>query len=315
MTTASHPAPAEEAVARPKARAAQDKSRFSGPLFWGFISPALILTLLFTMYPLAVSVQLIFQRWAGFGTPRPIGTKNITDLFSDPQAFDALVRTFWLTLGAAGGTVLIGTALALAFYRKVPLTNTLKFLAFLPVILPPTVFALAWKNALDPTLGWINPILRGINPDLAINWLSDPKAALPVVIFVSTIQYVGIPMILMLSALNDIPESVNEAATLDGVSGLQRIWHVTLPLSRDVLVVVIGLQIIGNFKALDTAYALTKGGPGLASDIMATFIYREGFELSNFGYASTAAFFGTLIIVIISLAYTFVFRPSKMSQQ
>lgn len=318
MTTASQPAPAEATSTRPKNRRgglAKDKSKVPAPLFWGFLSPALILTLLFTIFPLAVSIQLIFQRWPGFGNPRPVGTKNITDLFSDPEALDALVRTLWLTLGAAGGTVIIGTGLAIAFHRKIPLTNTLKFLAFLPVILPPTVFSLAWKNALDPTLGWVNPILRQINPDLALNWLSDPKAALPVVIFVSTIQYVGIPMILMLSAMNDIPESVNEAATLDGVTGWQRIWHITLPLSRDVLVVVIGLQIIGNFKALDTAYALTKGGPGLASDIMATFIYREGFQLSNFGYASTAAFFGTLIIVAISLAYTFMFRPSKMSQQ
>lgn len=293
----------------------KDRTRVSRTLFWGFLAPAIVLTLLFTIYPLIVSIQLIFQRWQGFGNPRFVGTQNITTLFSDPEALDALVRTLLLTAGTAAGTVIIGTALAIAFHRKIPLTNTLKFLAFLPVILPPTVFALAWKNALDPTLGWINPILEGISPTLALNWLSDPAAVMPVVIFVSTIQYVGIPMILMLSAMNDIPDSVNEAATLDGVSAWQRIRHITLPLSRDVLVVVIGLQIIGNFKALDTVYALTKGGPGLASDIMATFIYREGFQQGNFGYASAAAFFGTAIIVIISLTYSFFFRPNKMSHQ
>src|SRR4029453_19435251 len=113
---------------------------------------------------------------------------------------------------------------------------------------------------------------------------------------VETIQFVGIPMILMLSALNDIPESVTEAAMLDGASTWQRIWDVMLPMTRDVLVVVIGLQIIGNFKTLDTVWALTKGGPGLSTDIVPTFIYREGFVLSNFGYGSTTHFAGTFSI-------------------
>ncbi|MGK9220365.1 MULTISPECIES: carbohydrate ABC transporter permease [unclassified Microbacterium] len=284
-------------------------------MFYGFLLPAIAITLIFTVYPLLQSIVLLFQQWQGYGTPRWVGWQNLEKIVTDTDLFLALGRTFWLTAAAAAGTVVIGTALAIAFYRKVPFANALKFLAFLPVILPPAVYALAWKNALDPTLGWVNPVLEAINPAFARNWLSDPSTAMGVVIFVSTIQYVGIPMILMLSALNDIPESVNEAATLDGVNSWQRIWLIILPLSRDVLVVVIGLQIIGNFKTLDTVYALTQGGPGLATDIIPTFVYREGFELSNFGYASTAAFFGTLIIVAATLIYTHFFRPQKMSNQ
>lgn len=284
-------------------------------MFYGFLLPAIVLTLVFTIYPLIESIQLMFQRWPGYGKPQSVGFQNIEKLFGDTDLFLALGRTFWLTAATAAGTVIIGTALAIAFYRKIPFSNSLKFLAFFPVILPPAVYALAWKNALDPTLGWVNPILSAINPDLARNWLSDPATAMWAVIFVSTIQYVGIPMILMLSAMNDIPESVNEAATLDGVNAWQRIWKIIIPMSKDVLVVVIGLQIIGNFKTLDTVYALTGGGPGLASDVLATFVYREGFKLSNFGYASTAAFFGTIIIVATTLIYTQYFRPQKMSNQ
>lgn len=315
MNTPVLPSPLEEPLS-PKARRRRSKQKSASFwLFWGFLAPALLLTVLFTVWPAITSVPLMFQRWQGYGQAQWIGFTNFENLFTDPDALNALLRTFFLTIGAAGGTVIIGTALAIAFHRKIPFSNTLKFIVFLPVILPPTMFALAWKNALDPTLGWVNPILAGINPDWALNWLSDPAVVMWVVTFVATIQYVGIPMILMLSAMNDIPESVNEAATLDGVNGWQRIWHITLPLTRDVLVVVIGLQIIGNFKQLDTVYALTQGGPGLASDIMSTFIYREGFQLGNFGYASVAAFFGTLIIVVASVAYTFFFRPAKMSNQ
>jgi ABC-type sugar transport system permease subunit len=164
-------------------------------MFYGFLLPAIVLTLVFTVYPLIQSLPLMFQRWPGYGKPRYIGIQNITKLFTDPEFFAAIGRTLWLTAATAAGTVIIGTALAIAFYRKIPLTNTLKFLAFFPVILPPAVYALAWKNALDPTLGWVNKI-----PGLSHNWLSDPDTAMWAVIFVSTIQYVGIPMILMLSA-------------------------------------------------------------------------------------------------------------------
>jgi ABC-type sugar transport system permease subunit len=284
-------------------------------IFYGFLLPAIAFTLVFTIYPLVQSLKLLLQRWQGYGTATYVGTDNIRQLFTDADFLHAIGRTVLLTAVTAIGTVVIGTALAIAFYRKIPFTRTLKFLAFFPVILPPAVYALAWKNAFDPTFGWVNPILSKISPSLAHNWLSEPSTALWAVIFVSTIQYVGIPMILMVSAMNDIPDSVNDAASLDGVNAWQRIWHIILPLCRDVLVVVIGLQIIGNFKTLDTAYALTKGGPGLASDILPTFIYREGFQLSNFGYASTAAFFGTLLIVALTLTYTTFFRPQRMTNQ
>jgi ABC-type sugar transport system permease subunit len=291
------------------------RSREHRVMFWAFMIPALLVTLLFTILPLIQGVQLMFVRWPGYGLPRYVGFANFKELFTDPEAAAALGRTFLLTATATAGTVIIGTALAIAFHAKIPFTTALKFLAFFPVILPPAVYALAWKTALDPSLGWVNPVLGAITPTFARNWLSEPVTAMLVVIFVSTIQYVGIPMILMLSALNDIPESVTEAAELDGASTWQRIWDVMLPMTRDVLVVVIGLQIIGNFKTLDTVYALTQGGPGLATDIVPTFIYREGFVLSNFGYASTAAFVGTFIIVVVTLAYTHFFRPQKMSNQ
>lgn len=297
-------------------RTQERQARGASPaLFWSFMAPALLLVLLFTLWPAITSVPLMFQRWPGYGDPQWIGFANFERLFTDPDALGALLRTFALTILAAGGTVVLGTAFAIAFHRRIPLSNTLKFIIFLPVILPPTMYALAWKNALDPELGWVNPILRRINPDWSPAWLSDPSIVLWVVTFIATIQYVGIPMILMVSAMNDIPASVEEAATLDGVNAWQRIWRITLPMTRDVLVVVIGLQLIGNFKQLDTVYALTQGGPSKASDILSTFIYREGFTLGDFGYASVAGFIGTVIIVAASMAYTFFFRPAKISNQ
>jgi multiple sugar transport system permease protein len=282
--------------------------------FWGWLAPALAVTLLFTVWPFLQSFVLSTQRWQGFGIPQQVGLRNIETLIHDPDAWGALGRTMIWTAGEVIGTVGIGTALAYAFHRKIPLTNVLKFFAFLPVILPPTFYALAVQYALNPTFGWINKLLGGINPAWSQPWLSNPNAVLWIVIIVGVLQYVGIPMILMLSAFNDVPPELEEAAKLDGANAWQTFFHVSLPSSRDVLVVVISLQMIGNFKNLDTVYALTQGGPGRASDIAPTFIYRQAFDFSNFGYGSVAGLAATFVILVISLAYTQFFRPRGMSR-
>lgn len=282
--------------------------------FWGWMAPALVVTLLFAVWPFLQSFGLSFQRWQGFGAPTWVGLSNVKHLFSDPDAWGALWRTLVWTGGQVIGTVAIGTALAYAFHRKIPFSNVLKFLAFLPVILPPTFYALAWQYALNPTFGWINKWLATIDPSWSRAWLSDPSATLWIVIAVGVLQYVGIPMILMLSAFNDVPVEVEEAAKLDGVNTFQSFFHVTLPLSRDVLIAVVSLQLIGNFKNFDTVWALTQGGPGRSSDIASTFIYREAFSFSNFGYGSAAGLALTVVILVISLTYTRFFRPAGMSR-
>jgi raffinose/stachyose/melibiose transport system permease protein len=311
---------ARGAAAQAAPRGARLLSRRRSPtaispwFFWGWLAPALLITLVFMVWPFLESFTLSFQRWPGFGQPTYIGLKNLTHLINDPDAWGAIGRTLIWTAGEVVITVGVGTALAYAFHRNIPFSRTLKFLAFLPVILPPTFYALAYQYALNPTFGWINTLLGHIDGSLSRAWLSDPSAVLWIVIWVAGAQYVGIPMILMLSAFNDVPKDVEEAAKLDGVGAWGEFWHVTLPLSRDVLVVVVSLQLIGNFKSLDTVWALTQGGPGRASDIASTFIYREAFDFSNFGYGSAAGLATTLLIVVISLAYTQFFRPRGMSR-
>jgi multiple sugar transport system permease protein len=157
-------------------------------------------------------------------------------------------------------------------------------------------------------------LLVHINKSWSQPWLSNPHAALWIVIIVGVVQYAGIPMILMLSAFNDTPPDVEEAARIDGANSWQTFFHVTLPMARDVLVVVISLQMIGNFKSLDTVWALTQGGPGRASDIASTFIYREAFSFSNFGYGSSAALVATAVILVVSLTYTQFFRPRGITR-
>ncbi len=294
-------------------RPGRHERRSSALFFWAFLSPALALTLLFVIYPFLESSQLVFQAWEGFGEASFVGLENLSRLVADPEVHAAFLRTIVYTLITTAGTVIVGLLLGLAFYRRIPFTRTLKFLAFLPVILPPTFVALAWRNALDPTFGWVNQILGLVNPEWSRPWLSDPQAALPIAMAVLVLQYSGIPMVLILASLNDIPASIIEAATLDGASRWQLLRHILLPMSRDVLVVVVSMELIGHFKFLDSVYALTGGGPGRATDILPTLIYRVAFDHSEFGYGSAIAMASTVFIVAVSMLYTFVFRPRKMS--
>lgn len=294
-------------------RSRRQERRSFALFFWAFMSPALVLTLLFVVYPFAESAQLVFQAWQGFGEATFVGLENLNRMAADPEVQAAFARTIVYTLVTTAGTVGIGLLLGLAFHRRIPFTRTLKFLAFLPVILPPTFVALAWRNALDPTFGWVNQILGFVNPEWSRPWLSDPQAAFLIAMAVLVLQYSGIPMVLILASLNDIPESIIEAATLDGANRWQMLRHILLPMSRDVLVVVVSMELIGHFKFLDSVYALTGGGPGRATEILPTLIYRVAFGRSEFGYGSAIAMASTVFIVAVSMLYTFVFRPRKMS--
>jgi raffinose/stachyose/melibiose transport system permease protein len=283
--------------------------------FWMFLAPAFLLTALFMLWPFGKSLLLLFQRWRGYGESTFVGLQNILRLFEDGD----FASVMWQTIVYVGGSTIIstviGVGLALAFYRRIPFSRTLRFLAFLPVVLPPTFLALAWKFALDPNFGWLTAVLGALNPAWDKAWLSDPSATLWIVVAVGVMQYTGIPMLLMLTAFQDIPPSIQEAATLDGASAWRRFWSVTLPLSRDVLVVVIGLKIIESFKAFDQIWALTEGGPDRASDILSTFVFREAFVFGNLDYANAVALAGSTVIILLSLVYTFFFRPQKMELQ
>jgi ABC-type sugar transport system permease subunit len=279
-----------------------------------FLVPAVFLTLLFTIYPLVRSLALTFEDWNGAAAPKFIGLANLQRLVGDAEARDALIRTLVFAFGTTAGNTIIGTALALAIDRGIPFGGALRFLIFLPVVLPATFISLAWRYALDPTFGWLNNLLGAINPALDHSWLTNRNEALWVAMIIVITQYVGVTMILVLAGLRSIPQDIREAAAIDGATGFAQARHITLPLSRNVLIAVTSISLVANFKTFDTIWALTQGGPGRATDVVSTFIYRTAFGVNRFGYGSAAAFVATFVIVAISLAYTFRFRPDQMSR-
>jgi ABC-type sugar transport system permease subunit len=279
------------------------------------LAPAVFLTLVFTIYPLARSAVLTFQEWNGAAAAHWVGLANLQHLFDDPQARDALIRTLIFAVATTAGNTIIGVGLALILDRGIPAGGLLRFLIFLPAILPATFIALAWRYALDPTFGWLNALIGTVNPALAAHsWLTDKTAALWITVIVVVTQYAGVTMVLVLAALKGIPRELHEAAELDGATGWRQTRYVTLPLARNVVIAVVSISLVANFKAFDTVWALTQGGPGRATDLVSTFIYRTSFGVNEFGYASAAAMVATIVIVGISMAYSFRFRQDEMTR-
>src|SRR3954452_8247119 len=236
--------------------------------WWLWLLPAAALTALFTVYPAIASVRLSLYDWAGYGAKTYTGAENYRTLWDDGVFHTALWNTFLFAFGTAIGTVAVGTAIALYLNRRGPLSASLKAVTFLPVILPIVFTGLVWVFGLDTDLGWINTTLDSIHRGWGQGWLSNPSLVMGTIIVKTILQFSGLPMIIVLAALEDVPREVNEAAILDGAYGIRRARDISLPLVRDVILTITLLQIMFGFKVFDQVFVMTNGGPGRSSEVL-----------------------------------------------
>lgn len=276
-----------------------------------FVLPAVILLVVFLGYPLVRSLYLSLFNWNGIGEPAYIGIQNFQRMLSGTEFLVAIWNTLLYTFISAFGTVVLGFLLAVAIEQRVRGWGIFKVVFFLPVIVSQTITGLIWVRLLDPLMGPINPFLRelGIN---APNWLSDQNWVLIVIGLVAVWQYTGFPMLILLTAMENIPTDIHDAATLDGVSQLQRMSQIIGPMILPNIAVILMLQIIFSLKVFDIIWVMTQGGPGIASASLGIMLYRLGFQTREFGYASAWAVAMAVIIMTISLLYQRYFRPEAI---
>ena len=272
-----------------------------------FVLPALGLTGLFVLYPALGSLRYSLFQWAGYGPQQYVGFHNFTALASDAVARSAVLHSCELAVLITAVEVAVGTAIALALDRKVFGHRAFKMLIFLPVILPSTFIALVWADGYDPYFGWVRAVTGVFGVQHA--WLNDPHTVLWAIAVAPILQGTGFVMIVIMGALSDISIEVHEAATLDGVSELQRARRISLPLARDAIATVTLLNLIWGFTGFDFVYIMTNGGPGTASDVASTFVYQQAFVNNEFGYACAAAVLTTLMVAGLSMIYLTLFKP------
>jgi ABC-type sugar transport system permease subunit len=275
-----------------------------------FVLPAVVLVLIFIGYPVVDSVIVSLTRWDGIGKASFVGLDNYRKLLADaPSLLNALWVTIKFTVVATGGSATLGFFLAVAIAERVKGWQFFRIAFFIPILLPLTVVGILWGLLLDPTNGVVNMAISALGLPAPL-WLASTSLALWTIIGVSIWQYTGFPMIVFLAAIEAIPLELYEAARIDGAGGWQRLWAITWPLVRPVALVLVMLQMIFGLRTFDIAWAMTEGGPGTATTLLAVKLYQTAFLYSNFGYASTIAVFMIVFIGSIAYLYLTLVRPA-----
>nr|WP_258053638.1 sugar ABC transporter permease [Streptomyces sp. Ru72] len=272
-----------------------------------FIVPAVAYLLLFFGYPIVKNVVMSFQQYTTTtfytGVAPFAGLQNYAKILSSDLFSEALLTTVLFTAGSIAGQFVVGLALALFFQRRFPLGGVLRSLLLLPWLLPLVVSGTTWRWMLDTDDGVVNEALRGLHlMSSGIPWLTGTSEALLSVILINI--WVGIPFntAILYGGLQDIPAHLYEAAKLDGAGPVASFRHVTWPLLRPVVDVVLLLGVVYTVKVLDLILIVTGGGPADATQTLATRSYELSFQQFEFGRGAAMS----NVLVAVSLLFAFV---------
>ncbi len=264
------------------------------------LAPNLILVAVFLFVPAVAGLSLSFTHWDLLTPAEFAGLDNYRVLLDDKNFWTALRNTAVYTFVSVPILVASGLILALLLHSKLPGTMLFRALFFIPVIMSGVVVSLAWRWLLHPDYGVVNYGLESVGIR-GPNWFADPSWAMPAIIVVSVWQGFGFNMVIFLAALGEVPQSLYEAARIDGANRWQEFRNVTLPMISAITYFVIILSVIGSFQVFDLVFVLTGGGPGRSTSVMVQYIYESAFRDFQMGYASALSVVLFLIILAMSL--------------
>jgi raffinose/stachyose/melibiose transport system permease protein len=283
---------------RPEARPPGEPRRVG----YLYILPAFLILAAFILYPLGHAVYLSLWHWDGLTTGTWAGLSNYGDVVSDPALRSAfghalLLLVFYAVLPVAIGLLIAGLVAraqvrGLAFFRTV---------IFLPQVIAMVVVAVMWRMIYDPENGALNELLRAVGlGSLTQSWLGDFNLALPSVGGIATWVYYGLAMVLLTAGVQKIPQSLYDAARVDGAGPVREFFAVTLPGLRGEIAVALTLTTIFALRNFDLVYITTKGGPGDATSVPAFEVYDRAFQSGQVG--SAAAIGISLAVVIFAIS-------------
>lgn len=292
------PPPRIRGTARP-GRLARRRERAG----WLFIAPNLLAVLVFLLFPLGFSLYLSFHSWDLFSPPRFVGTANYRRLFtSDPLFLIALRNTAVFTVLTLLPTVVIGLVVAAVLNRKVFGIELFRTMAFLPLVASTVAMAVVWRFIFTTDDGLLNIVLGwfGVDP---VPWLTDPEWALVSLSIVTVWKSVPFATVILLAAMQGVPETLYEAAKIDGAGAVRRFRSVTLPLIRGPLSFVFVITVINSVQAFDQAYALTggNGGPETGTYLLGIMLFQHAFGFYEVGYASALAWVIFAILLVLTV--------------
>ncbi len=238
-----------------------------------FMLPAAIVAGVLFLYPTVASFFFSMTRWS-LSEATFIGFDNFAQFFREPFLVQGVTNTLIFGVVTSGLKVVLGLLLALLLTSDIFGRAYLRAVVFFPVLVSTVGVGITFTIMMHPTQGIINETLAlfGIKGP---GWLTDPKLALLSVAFVDVWRGVGLATVIYIAGVVSIPQEYYEASKIDGATAMQRFWNVTLPLVRPATVTVIILSLIGGLRSFDLIWAMTKGGPGFTSDVIASVIYKQ----------------------------------------
>lgn len=254
---------------------------------WLLLTPAMILLIAFTHYPMIVTV---FHSFFSKGTViRPshfVGLANYDMLINDPIFWKVLTNNAWFAMGTIPTSIILAIIMALFVNRAIPGRALIRMAFFTPTILPMIAVANIWLFFYTPDIGLIDQI-AGLFGIPGHNWLGDPATVLPALMIMTIWKEAGFFMIFYLAALQNVPPELGEAARLEGATRWYYFRRVLFPLLMPTTLFVLINAVLNSFKLVDHLFVLTKGGPNNASNLLLYYIYETAFSYFDTNYAAT----------------------------
>ncbi|MHA7651643.1 carbohydrate ABC transporter permease [Mycobacterium sp. ML4] len=268
-----------------------------------FIAPNLAAVLVFMLFPLGFSLYMSVHRWDVFTPATFVGMDNFRHLFtSDPLFLIALRNSVIYTVGTVVPTVLISLVVAGVLNRKVRGIAVFRTIVFVPLAISSVVMAVVWQFVFNTDNGLLNIMLGwvGIGP---IPWLVEPHWAMVSLCMVGVWRSVPFATVVLLAAMQGIPETVYEAARIDGAGEIRQFAFITVPLVRGAMSFVVVISIIHAFQAFDLVYVLTgaNGGPETGTYVLGIMLFQHAFSFLEFGYASALAWVMFAILLVLTV--------------
>ena len=269
-----------------------------------FISPFFIIFLAFGLLPVLFSLVVSVFDWRGTTPGGYVGLANYRILLNDPSFYKALFNTFYVWVGSVPTLIFLALVFAVLLNSpRVRLRGVFRTVYFLPVVTSLVITGLIFSFLLSPTFGLVNRLLEplGVGP---IDWLSDPHWMKVALVLALLWRWTGNDMVIMLAGLQSIPGDLYEAARVDGASGPQTFWQITVPLMRPVILFDAIISTIGTFNLFAEPYVLfgdANGGVGQAGLVTGTLLYQNAFIYFKFGYGAALAWVIAMIVFVLSM--------------
>lgn len=266
------------------------RARFSeAALAYCLLLPSLLFLAAFTYWPIVRSIYFSFHDvMLGSDKIFFLGLENYERLWTDKLFWKSLGNTVFYTLITIPCAIACALLLAVALDSKLRGMTFYRSAFFYPVMIPSVAAGMVWVFLYAPGYGPINSALAALGLP-KVEWLYDARWALPAIMFMSIWKYSGYFMLILLAALQLVPRDLYEAAKLDGVSAWHRLIHITIPLISPTLYFVVIIGLLHSYQIFDYVYVMTQGGPADATNVLTFYIYQNGFQYQDIGYASTLA--------------------------